>query len=39
LAALGVALSFEAIMTKIRQNRRVFGITVVIIIVRHVVRP
>jgi hypothetical protein len=38
-AALGVTLDFEAIMTQILQNRRVVGITVVIIIIRHVVRP
>jgi hypothetical protein len=38
-AALGVTLAFEAIRTQILQGRRVVGITVVVVVVRHVVRP
>jgi hypothetical protein len=39
MATLGVTLAFEAIMTQIWQDRRVVGITVIVVVIRHIVRP
>jgi len=39
VAALRVGVAFEAIVTHILQDRRVVGITVIIVIVRYVVCP